>query len=97
MKLQRLEGKLYLLPDSAPARVSLKAAGPFAHSGEAYTWMIEQTESKLTPKQSALWAHCLDLAGGSRADLAHLLAIIGLVKRNRPEEFVIKCSHRLFG
>jgi hypothetical protein len=98
VKLQRLrDGKLYLLADDSPSRIGVHAAGPFEDRYAAYLWMIEKAESGLSDEQRRLWSRCLESAGGAKADLAHLLAIIGLIKRNRPEWFVTKCSQPLYG
>lgn len=92
MKLQRLEGQLYCFGDSSPSRPHHAIGGPFATRAAAYAWIIERTEAKLDAVQRAIWADCLELAGGAHADPAHLMAIIGLIARNRPRSFVMRSS-----
>lgn len=74
------------------ARVGQAIGGPFASNAAAYAWITERAEMKLDDVQRALWADCLELAGGASADPAHLMAIIGLIARNRPRSFVMRSS-----
>lgn len=93
MKLQRLrDGQLYCFSDSSLARAGHAIGGPFASCAAAYAWITERAEAKLDDMQRAIWADCLELAGGASADAAHLMAIIGIIARNRPRSFVMRSS-----
>lgn len=92
MKLQAINGMRYWFPDNGPPRVERAIAGPFADRDSALMWVVERTEAKLSEEQRLLWADCLELAGGSRADPAHLMAVIGIIAHGCSRSFTMRCS-----
>ena len=71
---------------------SLALAGPFPDRFAAARWIVEHCEARLAPPQLAVWAECLERAGGVAADPFHLIGLLMFLLERAPRERVLRCA-----
>jgi hypothetical protein len=91
MKLQRVDGALYWLPDEGLARADRAVSGPFQSRDAAYLWLCTYLEDRFTGTKRQLWADAVAQLG-TRPDPAHLMGVAMMVADGLARETVLRAA-----